>query len=300
MDTKLTVISKTGEIKALVINSLASSESKRSYNKALDDFLTWYEQRGKPGLSRAIVQEFQAVMLERGLSAGTVNLRLCAIRKLADEAAKNGLIDSVMAAGIKDIKGVKQSGARVGTWLNKQQAEAVVAAPIDKEKVRLIDIRNRAILAVMIGGGLRRSEVADLTFEHLYLIENRWAIVDLIGKGNRTRTVPIPAWTKTAIDKWSEGAGINSGLVFRSITKGGKISDSMSDQAIANISYKYAGIAAHNLRRTFSKLAHKGGAALEQIQLTLGHASIKTTERYLGIEQDLTSAPCDFLGLKLQ
>jgi site-specific recombinase XerD len=44
---------------------------------------------------------------------------------------------------------------------------------------------------------------------------------------------------------------------------------------------------------------HKGGAPLEQIQLTLGHASIKTTERYLGIEQDLTSAPCDFLGLAI-
>ena len=55
----------------------------------------------------------------------------------------------------------------------------------------------------------------------------------------------------------------------------------------------------HDLRRTFAKLARKGGAALEQIQLSLGHASIRTTEKYLGIRQDLADAPCDRLGLRL-
>ena len=52
------------------------------------------------------------------------------------------------------------------------------------------------------------------------------------------------------------------------------------------------------VRRTFAQLAHKGDAPLEQIQLSLGHASVQTTERYLGVKQDLTSAPCDVLGLK--
>ena len=51
----------------------------------------------------------------------------------------------------------------------------------------------------------------------------------------------------------------------------------------------------HDLRRTFAKLAHKGHTALEQIQISLGHSSIQTTERYIGLEQDLTDAPCDHL-----
>jgi integrase len=59
-------------------------------------------------------------------------------------------------------------------------------------------------------------------------------------------------------------------------------------------------LAPHDLRRTFAKLAHKGRAALEQIQLSLGHASITTTERYLGVRQDLTDAPCDHLGLTIE
>ena len=49
----------------------------------------------------------------------------------------------------------------------------------------------------------------------------------------------------------------------------------------------------------YLKLAHKGHAPLEQIQLSLGHASVQTTERYLGLEQDLVDAPCDHLGLRL-
>lgn len=59
-------------------------------------------------------------------------------------------------------------------------------------------------------------------------------------------------------------------------------------------------LAPHDLRRTFAKLAHKGRSGLEQIQLSLGHASITTTERYLGVRQDLTDAPCDHLGLMVE
>lgn len=59
-------------------------------------------------------------------------------------------------------------------------------------------------------------------------------------------------------------------------------------------------LAPHDLRRTFAKLAHKGRSGLEQIQLSLGHASITTTERYLGVRQDLTDAPCDHLGLTVE
>jgi integrase len=58
-------------------------------------------------------------------------------------------------------------------------------------------------------------------------------------------------------------------------------------------------VAPHDCRRTFAKLALRGGARLEQIQLNLGHASIQTTERYLGVDLDLHDAPCDRLGLRI-
>jgi integrase len=115
----------------------------------------------------------------------------------------------------------------------------------------------------------------------------------------------MPSWARAAIDGWTGAAGIGDGRVFRAMHKGSFVNgDGMTAHAIRNVIAERARacgfeVAAHDLRRTFAKLAHKGGAGLDQIQLSLGHASIQTTERYLGVQQHLTDAPCDRLGLRL-
>ncbi len=284
---------------ALVLDGLTSKNSRRAYGKALTDFLAWYDAEGKPGLSKATAQRYKTILQDKGLSPASINLQMSAIRKLAQEAADNGLIDQGMANGIARVKGVTSHGVRAGNWLTKEQAQELLDAP---DTAKLKGLRDRAILAVMLGAGLRRSEVAALTFEHIQQREGRWVIVDLVGKGNRVRTVPMPAWAKAAVDEWTQTAAITAGRVFRPVHKGGFINgETMTAQAVHDVVKEYAGgdVAAHDLRRTFAKLAHKGGAGLDQIQLSLGHASIKTTERYLGVTQDLTDAPCDHLGLKL-
>lgn len=286
----------------LVTNALTSENSKRAYTRQLNDFLTWYDANGRPGMTKATVNEYRAYLIDQGKSAASVNLALSAIRKLSTEAADNGLIDPTIAAGIGRVKGVKQAGVRAGNWLTKEQAQTLINTP---DTTTLKGLRDRAILAVMIGAGLRRSEVANLTYDHIQQRDGRWVLVDLTGKGNRVRTVPIPSWVKVAIDKWAAAAGKDSGRVFLPINKSGRITgERVSTQLVYRVVTEHAAaagvnVAAHDLRRTFAKLAHKGGAALDQIQLTLGHASIKTTERYLGVEQNLTHAPCDVLGLNL-
>ena len=116
----------------------------------------------------------------------------------------------------------------------------------------------------------------------------------------------MPPWAKAAIDQYAEQAALVEGIVFRPVNKAGRITgERMTEQAIYNLVVEsgeclgFGKLAPHDLRRTFAKLAHKGGAGLDQIQLSLGHSSIQTTERYLGAEQDLTDAPCDHLGLRL-
>jgi integrase len=125
-------------------------------------------------------------------------------------------------------------------------------------------------------------------------------------KGHRVRTVPMPAWVKVLISRWALVAGLDVGCVFRALRKGNHLTASlrMSPDAIADVVFAYAAplglsVAAHDCRRTFAKLALKGGARLEQIQLSLGHQSIQTTQRYLGVELDLQDAPCDHLGLRM-
>jgi site-specific recombinase XerD len=288
----------------LVLDGLTSEHSKRAYEKALVDFLAWHADQGRPALTKALVQSYRAKLQGDGLAPSTINQRLSAIRKLAREAADNGMIDQALANGIKAVRGIKSAGVRSGNWLTREQAQELINTP---NVETLKGLRDRAILAVLVGCGLRRSEVAELTFDRVAQREGRWVICDLVGKGNRTRTVPMPSWAKAALDAWTEAAAISEGRVFRSIHKGGYVNGgSMTAQAVADVVREYAdlcefdALAAHDLRRTFAKLAHKGGAGLDQIQLSLGHASIRTTERYLGVEQDLVSAPCDVLGLRIE
>lgn len=157
----------------------------------------------------------------------------------------------------------------------------------------------------MIGAGLRRSEIVKLQLEDLQQRDGRWVLPDLMGKGGRVRTIPLPNWAKQAIDEWITAAALTNGHVFRPINKGDNLSgDYMSSQAVQNIVKEYAdylgySLSAHDLRRTFAQLARKANAPIDQIQLTLGHASVQTTERYLGTKQDLTSAPCDLINIKL-
>ena len=287
----------------LVLDGLTSENSKRAYGKALGDFMSWYQREPTTGLTKATVQQYKTILQNSGAAPSTVNLRLSAIRKLAQEAADNGLVDQSMASSISRVKGVKSQGVRSGNWLTREQAQDLLDIP-DCKNIK--GLRDRAILAVFLGAGLRRSEVSKLSFDHIQQREGRWVFVDLIGKGNRVRTIPIPSWVKSAIDEWLTEAGISApGFIFRPIHKGRFINGSgMTSQAIQDVVKLYSRrlefvLSAHDLRRTFAKLAHKGGSGLDQIQLSLGHASIKTTERYLGITQDLTDAPCDHLGLRI-
>ena len=302
--TQLTVVThnQIQPVIDLVCNAVTSQHTRRAYERALTDFITWHTSTGQRGLSKATVQAHVSALRESGVSASSINQRLTAIRKLALESADNGLIDHATAQAIGRVQGVRKEGKRLGNWLSKEQAQQLLELP-DVSTVK--GLRDRAILAVLLGCGVRREECAGLTVEHIQQREGRWVIVDLVGKRSKTRSVPMPSWAKYAIDAYLLAGGITGGVLFRSMRRGDNLLDSgMTSQAVFDVVKTYASmigvdVRPHDLRRTFAKLAHKGNAGIDQIQLTLGHASMQTTERYLGVDQDLHSAPCDALGLKL-
>jgi integrase len=182
----------------------------------------------------------------------------------------------------------------MGNWLTPRQTQQLLDAP---PADTLRGLRDRAALGLLVGCGLRRAEAAALTFEHMQQRDGRWVIADLRGKGGRIRTVPVPAGVKVRIDAWGAAAGLTTGRILRSVDRHGRIGESVSGQAILDLVAEYAAILPHDLRRTCAKLCRKAGAELEQIQLLLGHASIATTERYLGSQQNLEHAPNDRLPL---
>jgi integrase len=162
------------------------------------------------------------------------------------------------------------------------------------------------MLALLLGCGLRRSEVAGLTLAHIHKRDGRWCIVDLKGKHGRVRTTQMPGWVKAALDEWTAAAGLRDGYVFRCVNRAGRVAgERLGEKVVWQMLKPYAeaagvpGIAPHDLRRTCAKLCRAAGGQLEQIQLLLGHASVQTTERYLGTKQDLVNAPNDRIALRL-
>jgi site-specific recombinase XerD len=281
-------------IKALVLDAVSSPLTRTMYARALDDFFAWQSTNGAP-FSRAAVQAHRAHLEAEGYSAATINQRLSAIRKLATEAAANGFLAYEAADAIKQVPGAKQRGTRMGNWLTKQQTQALLDRPPEDT---LKGKRDRAALGMLLGCGLRRTECTAVTVAHIQQREGRWVIIDMKGKGGRIRTVPMPAGVKARIDTWLEAAGITEGRILRAVDRHGRVGESLSGQAILDLVAEYGAIKPHDLRRTCAKLCRKSGGELEQIQLLLGHASIATTERYLGSEQDLEHPPNDRLGLR--
>ena len=164
----------------LVLDGLNSEHSKRAYERAIGNFLTWYQEQGWAILNKAAVQAYKARLHEAGLAPSTINQYLSAVRKLAQEAEDNGLMDPVLAQGVARVKGVKSAGERVGNWLTREQAQTLLNAP---DTSTLKGLRDRAILAVMLGCGLRRSEVAALDIEHIQQREGRWVRFTPTGVG---------------------------------------------------------------------------------------------------------------------
>ena len=287
--------------KVAVLNSLGSMQSRRSYRHAMEEFIAWYCSEPRLALNRSVVLAYRQHLESLRLAPATINVRLAAIRRLTYEASDRGLLSPELVAGIRRVKGVKQLGHRTGNWLSVQQARLLLDAP-DRNSLR--GKRDAAMLALLLGCGLRRSELTGLEIGNFQQREEHWALVDLVGKGGHVRTVPVPDWAKAMVDDWTTAAEITSRRLFRSIRKDGALwGEGLTQNVVWYVvreAAKRASIdrlAPHELRRSCARMCHQVGGELEQIQFLLGHASVQTTERYLGCKQRIRQAVNDRIDL---
>ena len=254
--------------KGSVLNSLSSPRSRRNYKFAMEQFITLYCSEPRLALNRTVVLRFRLHLESLGLAAGTINQRLAAVRRLAYAAADSGLLSPELAAGIRRVKGVKQLGGRAGNWLNREQARLLLEKS-NREGLR--SIRDVAMISILLGCGLRRAELSGLRTEDIQARQGHWAIVDLVGKGNHVRTVPMPIWVKCAIDRWLTAASVTTGRVFRAVSRHGTawgtgISENVVWYVVRSCALRLEldHLAPHDLRRTCAKLCHVNGGELEQ------------------------------------
>lgn len=281
-----------------LFDEITNKATKAMYKRAIADFACWSAAHGYPSLCATAVLNYREQLEELAFSPSTINQRLSAIRRYAAQAADVGSVSLNAAAEVIRIRGKSISKAVGSPGLTPSEAERLVNAPgVDTLKGR----RDRALLSLLIGCGLRRRETASLLVEAIQEQSGRWAIIDLAGKRGSTRTVPVPEWVMSSIRDWLTAACISSGPLFCALNRHGQLSGRpLSEQAILD-TVRYYGdligirVSPHDLRRTCAKLCRSFGGEIEQIQLLLGHSSVQVTAKYLENEADYSGAANDHL-----
>lgn len=189
------------------------------------------------------------------------------------------------------------SGQQAHIWLNLGEVRAILN--VLTEISTLKGMRDRVVLGLLLGAGLRRDELARLTWDHIVAQGDR-TVLSIAGKGKKRRVIPLHVKLVALLDNWAETIG-RGGYICRSITKGSVVGESISGQAILDIVDAYGRelgkekLRPHDLRRTYARIGYDAGIDIGQISKLLGHASIATTQRYLGLQIDLKKTVSDFV-----
>lgn len=294
---------KQRDLMLLVESALSrtgSSATRRAYQRGIARFLAYLADHPQD-VSRKAVLGWLASETHAGAGPSTLNQMIAAVRSLCKEAALAGVIHPHQEAAIRAISGIKQRGVRSGNWLTNLEATHLLTLP---DLDTIVGRRDRVVLGLLTGAGLRRDEASCACMEQFQRRGKRALLVDIEGKGRRIRTVPLPEWVAEDIRRWVGPAGITEGWILRPVSQSGNVLESqLSAGGVWWIVKQYAArigkpeLAPHDLRRTFAKLALNGGAPIQQIQVTLGHSSALTTEKYLGTALDLDDSACDHTGL---
>lgn len=282
-----------------------TKNTRESYGRCLAAFDRWLDGRT---VDYDNTLNFRDYLVNAGNSPQSVNQHLSAIRFYARQSVERKEQPAEWAQSVCAVRNLKVKGRKLGNWLKKTDAENLLNAP---DTTHPQGIRDRAILGLFIGAGLRRSEICNLQVAHIERRDGRWVLVGIKGKHGRTRNVPVADWCKSLVDAWMSRAGIRSGHIFRAVRWNEKkqkltlsakpLTPAMLYQ-IVKLYGRQIGrgqIAPHDLRRTFARLAFEGEAPIKQIQIALGHANQQTTEIYVNAEQNLQMSPSDVLGINI-
>src|SRR4030042_2012029 len=155
-------------IKKTVLDGV-SDLTATSYGPSIDEFLQWWldSEERNPIVATAAYRKH---LSDNGSKPATINKKLSAVRKLFETAAVFGIgkkdwpFSFEVSQAVKGVKNISQHGAVFGTRLTEEQLELLCNAP---DKTTLLGKRDRAVLALLIGCGLRRSEICNLTWGHI-------------------------------------------------------------------------------------------------------------------------------------
>lgn len=272
----------------------ASPKTVEAYGRDLDALLTFVDERSQARAGRGLGLDVYVLRawlgeLARASAPSTIARKIASVRSFGRWLKKNGH----MAVNPAEQLASPKVRRELPTFLSADDANAVVEAP-DEDSVmsrrarEAVALRDRALLELLYGAGLRVAEASGLDLGQLSLSDRSLRV---IGKGNKERLVPIGRKAEAALRAWlaervelthPRTQYLDPNAVFVS-TRGRRL----SPRAIQLLVRRYGVLGAgradlhpHAMRHTFATHLLDGGADLRAIQELLGHSSLSTTQKY--------------------
>lgn len=273
---------------ALYLGRLApnSQRSIASQLNSIAEMLEWPAEKRQMMFHQIDYQQashIKAMLLAKGWSPRSINRAMAGIRNIVKVAVIAGLASERQAVQLQAITRIKH-GNHKGTPLSTDQVAKLFK--VLANETSLIGSRNAAIFAVLLGVGIRRSELVALRLSD-YSLDERTLYIRK-GKGNKSRTVYLPTWSCDALQGWISIRGDEEGALFLRIARGGGIQQgsqlstsfiyTLIRKTLAQIGVNNA--SPHDLRRTFITRLLEQNVDLNTVRQMAGHADIATTIMY--------------------
>ena len=312
------------EVLGTVVAGVLSEHSRRAYMGDIRNFLQFLTDQdvALTEITRPVIVAYRA-HLARGFAPSTVNRRLTVARRLVTEAWELGYLGSLPRnpAEGRSVAGLKDSGDRGKPALTRPQARALLHST--RSIGDLPSLRDTALLHLLIGTGLRRSELAAARLSSLQTVGGH-AVLWVTGKGNKRRPVKLTPAVSDDLLAWLSVTGRcrrdESGFkisapeapLFSPIKKRGRgkearwvaLDKPLSGWGIWSIvrdRIRAAGLdvdtTPHGLRATFITLALEAGATISKVQDAAGHKDPRTTDRYRRRKANLDDNAADYVNL---
>jgi integrase/recombinase XerC len=251
-----------------------SAHTTENYQRDLEALLVWINSAGITAwqhLDGEFLRGFMAAEHRRGLGAKSLQRRLSACRSLFQWQLKHGDIQANPAQGIRAPKAPR----KLPEVLDPDEMARLVEVPTDTE----LGVRDRAMLELFYSSGLRLSELCGLCWRDLDLQDG---LVRVLGKGSKTRIVPVGKFAREALQQWrEESAGKLDKPVFPG--RNGPITARAIQLRIKQLAVSqgvWKRVYPHLMRHSFASHVLESSGDLRGVQELLGHADIATTQIY--------------------
>lgn len=234
-------------------------------------------------LRRPHIQSIMKKLKSEGLAPSTINVYLACLKGVAREAWSSDLMPQSAYLKISSMTAIRYERLPVGRSLSYRECKRLLATCDDGT---VVGKRDKAILAMMMGCGLRRAEVVELNLQNW---DSRTLSIRLIGKGNKERKVFLPTDLETIVKDWISVRGETEGPMFPRLKPG---TTEVFEERHMNpcsiyrllqgrsIKASLRGLTPHDLRRTFATRMLENGCDLFLLQRAMGHSTVATTARY--------------------